>query len=120
MRRWEEEEYYRRVMEEERFWEEEQRRRYEAEFFEGWGPSRMGPARGPPGLLGPRPLMDGSSEMVPVSSYSGKKVISRDVSFGSLTLSPLQLKHDKFPNLKGVSTKDQYIKGQGVLVVDFL
>lgn len=61
VRRWEEEEYYRRA-EEERFWEEENRRRYEAEFFE-WGPGRMGPPRGP---MGPRPLMEGAGDMVPV------------------------------------------------------
>lgn len=66
MRRWEEEEYYRRIAEEERFWEEENRRRFEAEFFEGWGPARMGPPRGPPGLLGPRPLMEGVGDMGPV------------------------------------------------------
>ena len=64
LRRWEEEEYYRRV-EEERFWEEENRRRYEAEFFE-WGPGRMGPPRGPPGPMGPRPLMEGVGDMGPV------------------------------------------------------
>ncbi|CAH3034416.1 unnamed protein product [Pocillopora meandrina] len=63
LRRWEEEEYYRRV-EEERFWEEESRRRFEAEFFE-WGPSRMGPPRGPPGPMGPRPLMEGVGDMGP-------------------------------------------------------
>lgn len=66
IRRWEEEEYYRRV-EEERFWEEESRRRYEAEFFEwGPGPGRMGPPRGPPGPMGPRPLMEGAGDMMPV------------------------------------------------------
>ncbi|XP_078376532.1 zinc finger RNA-binding protein-like isoform X2 [Oculina patagonica] len=65
IRRWEEEEYYRRV-EEERFWEEESRRRYEAEFFEwGPGPGRMGPPRGPPGPMGPRPLMEGAGDMMP-------------------------------------------------------
>lgn len=65
LRRWEEEEYYRRIAEEERFWEEEHRRRFEAEFFEGWGPGRMGPPRGPPGPMGPRPLMEGVGEMGP-------------------------------------------------------
>ncbi|XP_020603163.1 zinc finger RNA-binding protein-like [Orbicella faveolata] len=64
IRRWEEEEYYRRV-EEERFWEEERHRRYEAEFFEWGAPGRMGPPRGPPGPMGPRPLMEGVGDMVP-------------------------------------------------------
>ena len=54
-------------MEEERFWEEESRRRFEAEFFE-WGPSRMGPPRGPPGPMGPRPLMEGVGDMGPVGT----------------------------------------------------
>ena len=66
MRRWEEEEYYRRIAEEERFWEEENRRRFEVEFYEGWGPGRMGPPRGPPGPMGPRPLMEGVGDMGPV------------------------------------------------------
>jgi len=66
MRRWEEEEYYRRIAEEERFWEEEHRRRFEVEFYEGWGPGRMGPPRGPPGPMGPRPLMEGVGDMGPV------------------------------------------------------
>lgn len=65
LRRWEEEEYYRRV-EEERFWEEERHRRYEAEFFEWGAPGRMGPPRGPPGPMGPRPLMEGVGDMAPV------------------------------------------------------
>ena len=64
MRRWEEEEYYRRIAEEERFWEEENRRRFEVEFYEGWGPGRMGPPRGPGGPMGPRPLMEGVGDMV--------------------------------------------------------
>ena len=59
MRRWEEEEYYRRIAEEERFWEEETRRRFEAEFFEGWGPARMGPPRGPPWPVGATPTHGG-------------------------------------------------------------
>ena len=69
LRRWEEEEYYRRV-EEERFWEEERHRRYEAEFFEWGTPGRMGPPRGPPGPMGPRPLMEGVGDMVPVRIHT--------------------------------------------------
>lgn len=57
-------------MEEERFWEEESRRRYEAEFFEWGGPGRMGPPRGPPGPMGPRPLMEGVGDMVPVRIHA--------------------------------------------------
>ena len=70
LRRWEEEEYYRRV-EEERFWEEERHRRYEAEFFEWGAPGRMGPPRGPPGPMGPRPLMEGVGDMGPVRIHYG-------------------------------------------------